>query len=292
MRSRNSLLAAIGRFYPFFSGNYRLVNSRIGRALARGDGLEWCPSPGGELLVPLSDEVGRCIYFTGDYDKKLTWLCRKLVRPGDITFDIGANLGLVTLMLAKCVGPNGQVHAFEPNPILQDLIQRSLDKNCADNVVLHRVALGSKDEELTLSVPSHNSGQGSLKYRSNSDNSIYQCSVKRLSDIVKYWHVKRIRLVKIDVEGFEADVLQGGDDVLRDLRPDAIILETNEQNQPNFRDRSAIKILSRFNYCFLAIPKALLSMSVLSIDTRTIDIPSHDVLAIPAEKLSEFRSLM
>src|SRR6266481_3544294 len=84
------LISSIGRWYPFYSGNYQLVNSRIGRKIARSTKeVVWCPSPGGQLLVPLDDDVGRCIYFTGDYDKKLTWLCRKLARPGDAVFDIG-----------------------------------------------------------------------------------------------------------------------------------------------------------------------------------------------------------
>jgi FkbM family methyltransferase len=293
MFAGRSTLAAVGRRYPLYSGNFQLVNSRLGRALAKGeDTLAWCPSPGGDLIVPLSDEVGRCIYFTGDYDRKLTWLCRKLVRPGDITFDIGANLGLVTLTLARAVGPSGQVHAFEPNPVLQELIQQSIDKNSASNVTLHRMALGSTDDELTLFVPSNNSGQGSFKYHSNSPHSrTYRCMVKQLSHVVRQLQIGRIRLIKIDVEGFESDVLLGGADVLRDVRPDAIILETNDQNQPAFRERTAIKILRQFDYRFLAIPKALFSMTVLPIDADAVDNPSHDVVAVPNEKLSELQTI-
>ena len=213
-----------GDFTPSTAETSSLPIPELGRALTRtGESLAGVPRPGGDLLVPLADEVGRCIYFTGDYDRKLTWLCRKLARPGDITFDIGANLGLVTLTLAKCVGPRGQVHAFEPNPILQDLIQKTLDKNSASNVVLHRTALGSNNEELILFVPNTNSGQGSFKYHSHSPHSSsYQCSVKRLSDIVKQHQITTIRLMKIDVEGFENEVLLGGVEVLRDIRPDAI----------------------------------------------------------------------
>jgi FkbM family methyltransferase len=290
---RRSAVAAVGRRYPLYSGNFQLVNSRIGRAVAKAeDGLAWCPSPGGDLIVPLSDEVGRCIFFTGDYDKKLTWLCQKLVRPGDIAFDIGANLGLVTLTLARAVGPSGQVHAFEPNPILQELIQKSIDRNSASNVTIHRMALGSSDGELTLFVPSHNSGQGSFKYHSNAPHCRnYRCIVKQLSQVVRQWHIDKIRLMKIDVEGFENEVLLGAVDVLREIRPDAIILETNEQHQPAFRYRSAIKTLLQFDYRFLGIPKALFSMSIVPIDENTVGNPSHDVIAVPKEKFSELERI-
>jgi FkbM family methyltransferase len=293
MSKRKSLVAAIGRLYPFYSGNFQLVNSRIGRALTKtNEALAWCRSPGGELLVPLSDEVGRCIYFTGDYDRKLTWLCKKLVRPGDIALDVGANLGLVTLALARFTGPSGQVHAFEPNPVLQGLVQSSLERNSIDNVVLHKIALGASNDELNLFVPLNNFGQGSFKYHSNlPGSSNYKCIVKRLSDVVQEYRLNSIQLIKIDVEGFENEVLLGGEDVLRELRPSAIILETNEQNQPAFRDRAAVRTLRRLGYRFLAIPKALVRMTVLPIDIENSDDPGHDVIAVPEEKFPKLTQI-
>lgn len=284
MSLRLSAMAAIGRMYPLYSGNYQIVNSRIGRALTRSSETAWCPSPGGEMIVPLSDEVGRCIYFTGDYDRKLTWLCRKLVRPGDTVIDVGANLGLVTLTLAKCVGSSGRVHAFEPNPVLQNLLDQSLRRNSISNVTLHKVALGSERGELELFVPRYNSGQGSFVYHSNTpERSSYHCAVERLADVVSAAGISDIRLVKIDVEGFENAVLLGSSEVLRRMRP-LIIIETNEQNQPAFRDRAAIKTLRSFSYRFLAIPKALLKMSIQIIDADDIKDPGHDVIAIADEQ--------
>lgn len=286
------ILASIGRLYPFYSGNYRLVNSAIGRKLAKPvEGNVWCKSPGGKLLVPLDDEVGRCIYFTGDYDKKLTWLCRKLARPGDTVMDIGANLGLVTLTLARCVGPSGRVHAFEPNPVLQSLLSESLLKNSISNVELHRSALGSANGETELTVPAGNAGQGSLRWQWNyHDSKRYPCVVERLCDVVSRENISTIRLIKIDVEGFEKEVLLGASDVLKDIRPHAIILEINEQNMPPFRDRDVVKILKSFSYEFLAIPRAIISMTATPFDSDKIDDPGHDVIAVPKERFEEIKS--
>jgi hypothetical protein len=67
------LAAKIGRLYPFLSGNFSLVNSKqFKRFVPSSNQVRWCPSPGGPILVPLDDEVGRCIFLTGDYDRKIT----------------------------------------------------------------------------------------------------------------------------------------------------------------------------------------------------------------------------
>lgn len=292
MSIKSTMLATIGRCYPFYSGNFRIVNSRLARSIIGSivDTL-WCPTPGGPLLVPLNDEVGRCIYFTGDYDRKITWVCRRVVRAGDTVIDVGANLGLVTLALAQLVGRNGKVLAFEPNPRMQALIEASLLKAKHTNVVLHKVGLGSGEAEMDLYVPSGNVGQGSFLYHQHASNKeIYKCRILRLSDVVKRECIGNIRLIKIDVEGYESEVLTGAHYVLEVIRPDIIILETNEASELRFRDRPAILTLREHRYRFLAIPKAILSMKVVEFSPDCDEPPSHDVIAIPTEKYAEVSS--
>jgi FkbM family methyltransferase len=278
-------IAKLGRLYPFYSGNFSLVNSRrLSRYGRRPNELAWCPSPGGPILVPLDDAVGRCIFFTGDYDRKITWLCQKLLRPGDTALDIGANLGVVTLAMAKFVSPSGQVHAFEPNPRVHGLLEQSINKTFK-NVTLHKIALGSEDTELVLQVPSVNFGAGSfVNFRDAQHTEGMACKIRRLSDVAKELHLANVALIKIDVEGFEGEVLAGATDMISNIRPRAIIFETNEITSKPFRERVPIDILSKLDYRFLAIPKALLTMRVSEFDIGTHDAPSHDVLAVPKEK--------
>ena len=254
--------AKLGRLYPFFSGNFSLVNSpRFKRLVRMPDELAWCPSPGGHILVPLSDDVGRCIFLTGDYDRKITWICRRLLRPGDTALDIGANLGVVTLAMAKFVGPTGRVHAFEPNPSMQKLLGQSIARSYR-NVTLHNFALGAEDAMLELHVPPSNVGAGSfVNHRNTSNAGIVKCQVRKLSDIAESEGINEIRLIKIDVEGFENEVLIGANSVLSELRPDAIILETNQVSDTPFYDLPPIATLRRHRYRLLAIPKALILMN-------------------------------
>src|SRR5947208_1901642 len=112
-----SVISSIAHMYPFYSGCGTIANSRPMDVMAPPlSDLVWARSVGGEVLVPLDDLVGRALYFFGDLDPKLTWVIRRLLEPGDIALDIGANLGFLSLFMAKIVGAHGAVHAFEPNP--------------------------------------------------------------------------------------------------------------------------------------------------------------------------------
>lgn len=72
--------------------------------------------PGFYLGLDLSETTQREIFYFGVYERKESALIQKLLKPGDVFWDIGANIGYFTLMSAACVGPNGRVAAFEPFP--------------------------------------------------------------------------------------------------------------------------------------------------------------------------------
>lgn len=228
------------------------------------------------MLVPVNDAVGRCIYYTGDYDRKITWLCRKLLRPGDTALDIGANLGVVSLAMAKFVGPKGSVHAFEPNPNLHGFLEASADKCGYANLTLHKVALGSEPSQLDLHIPPSNFGAGSFVNRTSGGS--ISCPIVPLSEIIDREDMGAIRLIKLDVEGFESEVLKG---IPFDrVKPHAIIMETNQVTDLAFRDRPEIVTLLDNNYRLFAIPKAVLSMRVEEININAADVASHDILAL------------
>ena len=283
-------LAAVLRYYPFYSGAFRLANSRIVTSLTKHDvGAQWCRTAAGEILVPLEDMVGRTIFLTGDYDRKITTICRKIILPGDIAIDVGANLGIVTLAMAKAVGRSGIVHAFEPNPIIRSYLSQSLTRNHYQNVTLHESALGSDKTTLTLHVPRSNMGQGSLFYHAGrTDIDTYECRVERLSDLVGR---DPIRLIKIDVEGFEAQVLAGASRILRDIRP-VVLLETNDHDGIRFHERPAISELLKYKYEFLAIRKSLLSVRLDKITAGCAVSPSHDIVAVPSDKYQSLQTLL
>ena len=278
---RQSLVSSIVRQYPLYSGCGTLANHRgVQRLAGPGHDLAWVRVHGGQYVAaPLSDWVGRALFYAGDLDRKLTWICSRLVRPGDIVLDIGANLGLVSFILSALVGPGGTVHAFEPIPQMQDLIEQGMRRNGVSNITLHKVALGEKSGELTLSIPKGNVGAASLvAERRAGESEEILVPVRRLTTELPAG-LGPIRLMKIDVEGFEPQVLTGAADLLRNNPPDAILFELNDAHG-DLREHRTIRLLADAGYRFFSIPKCYLRMRLLPYDhERDATAPGHDFVA-------------
>jgi FkbM family methyltransferase len=287
---RQSSIASVTRRYPFYSGCGTFANKPFIHKLA-GNSSErvWSRVPGGEVLAPLNDYVGRAAFYAGDLDRKISWICDRIVRPGDTVLDIGANIGMVTIWLSKLVGQNGKVHAFEPNPELQIILEQMLDRNQISNVCLHPIALGAESGSLELRIPKVNAGSASLiRHRNSIDCTVVAASVRPLTEIVAQEGIKSIRLIKIDVEGFEAEVLRGGLEVLATIRPEAILFELNEVSEGSVRDRPVIQILRDCGYDFFSVPRCFLRMRLERFDLDRADGSiCNDFLAVPKGKSYE-----
>jgi FkbM family methyltransferase len=291
---RQKIVASLTRRYPFISGCGTFANSRWVR-LAAGpcQGLSWGRIDSGhEILVPIDDYVGRAIYFVGDLDRKVSRLIAHLVRPGDTVMDVGANLGLVTLQLAALVGSDGLVHAFEPNPAMFELLTQTLERNAARNVRLHTYALGLETGRLPLMFPEGHAGLGSLISDARPGWRRVEVDVRPLSEVVAELGVGPVRLLKIDVEGFEAEVLGGARAWLLSSPPDAILFELNQRASEFWTD-PAIVLLQEAGYELYAVPKRLLVARVRRIEPAAEKAPSsHDFLAIQRDKRDEVESLL
>lgn len=283
---RQSVLAALTRRYPLYSGCGTLANHSVIRSLSGPvtDERVWARVPGGEIRADLNEYVGRAAFYVGDLDRKITWICGRIVRPGDTVMDVGANIGLVTIWLSALVGPTGKVFAFEPNPKLQDDLQATLRRNMLSNVVLSTVALGSERTSLLLRVPRENVGKGSLVRHGDLNGcESFQVPVVPLSDIVAEQKITSIRLIKIDTEGFEADVINGAEHVLRSIRPEAILFEMNDTKTIGYLgERPVFNILRDLDYGFFRIPKCLFRMHLERLDpVEAVDEAGNDFLASP-----------
>jgi FkbM family methyltransferase len=207
----------------------------------------WARVEGGTLLVSLEDHVGRAAFYVGDLDRKVSAVIDRFVRPGDTVLDIGANIGLVTLRLAKRVGPRGVVHAFEPNPGASSRLASALKASDVSNVRLHEVALGPEQRTLKLSVPDGNAGAASLL----SGNGI-DVPVKRLDD----FDLGPVSFVKMDVEGFEDQVLRGFSKTLMASPPKVILFEQNDSKG------GSIPLLADVGYRIHGIARSLFRLTL------------------------------
>jgi FkbM family methyltransferase len=197
--------------------------------------------------------------------------------------DIGANFGVLTLLMSKLVGPQGLVHAFEPNPILCKFMETTFAHNCLTNVRLHAVALGAYAGKMELHVPSENFGGASLVGKTIWTKESFSVPVQRLDDVISREENRSIALIKIDVEGFELEVLKGAQRILDEFRP-TVIFESNE-NLREERITPVMKLLRDIGYRFIMIPRRFVRMKTRLID---LDHPNqttgHDLVGAPKGK--------
>ncbi len=291
---RQNLTALITRNYPFLSGCGTLANCKLVKVLSgSGGGQAWARLPSGsEILVPLNDYVGRSAFFVGDLDRKITEVIRRIVRPGDHVLDIGANLGLVTLQMARLVGGGGRVDSFEPNPAMHSLLSQSLERNKYKHVRLHTCALGSQDgDTLTLNFPESNAGQGTLtSTRPQEGWTSVKVPVRTLAALASEFQFDPVRLLKIDVEGFESEVFKGALPWLRSSPPGAIVFESNEGSGQGQKD-PVVALLADLGYSFYSIPKRLVSLRLVPYKhAEGIESTSHDMLAVAKDQEREILS--
>ena len=145
--------------------------------------------------------------------------------------DIGANVGLHTVALSKLVG-NGRVVAFEPVTEMADTLSANCAFNRSENVTLVRAALGKESGVADIMVNQGDPGMEgtnsmiqSVHLTNNPDRyQIRQIPVARLDDIAESLGLRdQVNLIKIDTEGFEPMVIEGGLETLRATRPIMIV---------------------------------------------------------------------
>lgn len=137
----------------------------------------------------------------------------ELVKPGMTVVDVGANLGLYTLYMAGLVGVQGRVIAFEPDPDLSALLGDNCAANAASQVDAHHAALGSQTDRLVLHRLTLNSGENHLGSQAQSAfRRPVEVDVAAFDSLFPGVHPD---FVKIDVQGWELNVLRGMEATLR-----------------------------------------------------------------------------
>lgn len=180
---------------------------------------------GGQMYVDLRDHgIGRPLFRLGVWEPAETAFMNRFLRPGMTVLDVGANVGYHTLLAAQRVGPGGRVVAFEPDPWNHELLTRNLDLNRAANVVVVRTALGRGPGEAVLARSRSNFGDHRVGV-AGPDRVGVSIRIDSLDNQFREIGVGPVDLLKIDVQGYEAEVFAGMADTLRAAPPRAILME-------------------------------------------------------------------
>ncbi len=166
------------------------------------------------------------LYYLGFYESGTLHVLKNYLQPGDVFVDVGANVGLMTVYAARLVGPSGKVIAFEPVPELFDLLHRSIGSNQLTNVEVVRAAVGPQSGRLHLDV----SGACPSATDRMSNDTIAVAMISLDDYLEKACNVNRVKLLKVDVEGFEASVIRGACHLLQSKQAPLVCLEYSPKN--------------------------------------------------------------
>jgi FkbM family methyltransferase len=160
------------------------------------------------------------------YEDQLLRCMLRVLRPGSVVIDVGANVGVMTLPLARRVGPKGRVLAIEASPTIFQYLRHNVRLSGLDNIVLEQAAATYETHGPTsfYEAPLTSFGMGS---RSPQFGAIAtQVKAVTLDQLVEQHGLERVDAVKLDVEGWEAAALRGGKVVLSRTPAPVIFFES------------------------------------------------------------------
>jgi len=186
--------------------------------------------------------VDRRIFIDGSWEKPVLFFMRDVLRaqqdPESVFFDVGAYTGPYSLYLSRFVR---RIHAFEPFPPTAERFRRNMELNRITNVSLHEIGLGSENGEIPFYAETdQNAGASSFAPDSRAARRAAPISLPlRRGDDLPAEVTARLDLLKIDVEGFEKNVLGGMTETLRRTRP-VIVFEMSAGLHESFKDRDDV----------------------------------------------------
>ncbi|MGH3614024.1 MAG: FkbM family methyltransferase [Pseudonocardia sp.] len=231
------LLVRVGR--QFGGIRPRRITRWLGRkAFAAGPSVApttwWTDRWGSQLLLNPFYFLDANIIAFGCHDPSMHRFIENHVKPGMTCFDVGANVGVVALHLARRVGLSGSVHAFEPVSSIRRRLTENTERNgLSTTVKIHPAALSNGSGRAVMAVADEtatNQGQASLV---NSDNPQLVISTEittiTIDEFVESNGVDRLDFLKVDIQGAELLLLEGGSRVFTELSPQ-ILMEVSPED--------------------------------------------------------------
>ncbi len=202
--------------------------------------------------LDISDLVDHYIYFgfkeTGK--EKLY----SFVKPGMVIIDVGANIGETALNFSKLTGNSGLVFAFEPDKFNYEKATKNVSLNLVKNIRLINLGLGDENKVQKLYIVNdENRGMNRIL----TEDALYgftEIKVCTLDSFLEEQSINTVHFIKIDVEGFEMNVLKGAIHLLQKFKP-ALFIELDDNNLKEHKS-SALALVEFLNSLSYDIYKA------------------------------------
>ncbi|MFZ0293503.1 MAG: FkbM family methyltransferase [Candidatus Sulfotelmatobacter sp.] len=218
---------------------FLLGNESRPRTIVRG------LASGYRINVSPAEKLG---YLLGTDEPHLQKAIRDHVVAGDTVYDIGANVGYVSLSLARRVGPTGRVIAFEPIPSSAGAFRQNIEINGITNVRLLNVAASDQSGDAVIRMTGNSATASLVWHRNEPSATELHVRTEAIDELVEAGEFGRPTFVKIDVEGAEGSVLRGMRRTIAAARP-VLFVECSDAGR-----EQAWQLLGELNYrCHSAI---------------------------------------
>lgn len=218
------------------------------------NGITWLTTEDLAIYTTADNYIEWTILSTGTYEHEIGKLIRVSLKPGETALDIGANIGLQSLRMSQAVGPTGKVYAFEPLGFLQDKFKKNTGLNKAANVTLLPFALSDTAGETQFEIDPAAWNQGTFSLINSGGTTNQTVAIKIADDLPEIMALQQLAFIKIDVEGFEFQVLKGLKQTLKKHRPRVIFeFDANYWARTNQSITACFAFLQELNYSIYQI---------------------------------------
>ena len=239
-----------------------------------------------KMNLRLDEHMQSQIFWYGYYSRDIVLLLNRILLPGMVVMDVGANIGEITMAAAQRVGSNGHVYSFEPMRTAYDCLTEHLKVNELRQVTPIAKGLSNKTgvatifrAESTYKDGSRHDGLGTLFPTSSRSETAGNIKLTTMDEFCAETAVTRIDLVKIDVEGAELAVIRGGLKSIDRFKPYLIVeLQTETAEDAGYKPADIIALLKTVGYRFFIIGRKArlrpMNQAILSTFQNVLCVPA------------------
>lgn len=249
-------LRLICKFYKFEYGKYSILYKIFFPIVRKLDNKQVTIKVNKKynMLLSLDEYIQGHLFLFNSFEPQTEKIFRKFIKKGDIAFDIGANIGYMSLMMADCVGQNGFVFAFEPIQNNFKSLINNISLNKFNNIRYFKLAISNTNSIIKIYKPlDNNQGSYSMIVDPAKSNQEYEeVQTTTLDDFVEQKKIEAVNFIKIDVEGAEYEVIQGMHKTISKFRP-IIFMEINGPilQKRNIKPSDLKQLILNYQYiCF------------------------------------------
>lgn len=205
------------------------------------------------LQIDTSNFIESCIYHTGDYEPYLKKQFAILINDGDCVLDVGANIGFHTMYFAELAGNTGKIFAFEPIPVNFLALKQNLSLNGFGQITAEEIALGNETNTIKIHIDPGLKNPGAYTLLSHGKANTYITCVKG-DEYLDNKKIDHVDFIKIDVEGYEYEVLKGLKKTIAHSRPIVNFeYDRNYQLRQNEDPAAVFNFFADLNYTFYQV---------------------------------------